>query len=156
VFVDNSLEDILEKVKGCALKGVQLHGRESPGLVDQLKKKNLFVIKALFAAKEPYLSRAKEYSASSALLVEYGKGILPGGNAEPWNYELSCRIDTKSPIIIAGGLSPMNAAEAVKAARPFGVDVSSGVEKSPGMKDIHKVGAFIARINALTDSSQKA
>lgn len=156
VFVDNSLEDILEKVKRCALKGVQLHGKEPPELVDQLKKEHLLVIKALFAAKEPYLSRAKEYSTASALLVEYGKGILPGGNAESWNYKLSCRIDTKSPVIIAGGLSPMNATEAVMAARPFGVDVSSGVEKSPGMKDIHKVGAFIARINALTDSSQKA
>lgn len=156
VFVDNSLEDILEKVKGCALKGVQLHGKEYPELVDRLKKEHLFVIKALFAAKEPYLSRAKEYSTASALLVEYGKGILPGGNAESWNYELSCRIDTKTPVIIAGGLSPDNVTKAMKTARPFGVDVSSGVEKSPGMKDIHKVGAFIARINALTDPSQKA
>ena len=156
VFVDNSLEDILEKVKRCGLKGVQLHGKESPELVDRLKKEDLFVIKALFAAKEPYLSRAMEYSNASALLVEYGKGILPGGNAESWNYELSSRINTKCPIIIAGGLSPMNAAEAVKTARPFGVDVSSGVEKSPGMKDITKVGAFMARINPMTDSSQKA
>ena len=156
VFVDNSLEDILEKVKRCALKGVQLHGKEPPDLVEQLKKEHLFVIKALFAAKEPYLSRAKEYSTASALLVEYGKGILPGGNAESWNYELSCRIDMKSPIIIAGGLSPDNVTKAVKTVRPFGVDVSSGVEKSPGMKDIHKVGAFIARTNTLTDSSQKA
>ena len=156
VFVDNSLEDILEKVKRCALKGVQLHGKEPPDLVEQLKKEHLFVIKALFAAKEPYLSRAKEYSTASALLVEYGKGILPGGNAESWNYELSCRIDTKCPIIIAGGLSPDNVTKAVKTARPFGVDVSSGVEKSPGMKDITKVGAFMARINPMTDSSQKA
>ena len=153
VFVDNSLEDILKIVKGCGLKGVQLHGKESPELVGQLKKEDLFVIKALFAAKEPYLSRAMEYSNASALLVEYGKGILPGGNAESWNYELSCRIDTKTPVIIAGGLSPMNAAEAVKTARPFGVDVSSGVEKIPGLKDIDKVTAFIARVKSLTDLS---
>jgi phosphoribosylanthranilate isomerase len=156
VFVDNGFDDILEKVKECGLKGVQLHGREFPGLVDRLKKEHLFVIKALFAAKEPYLSRAKEYSAASALLVEYGKGILPGGNAESWNYALSRQINTKSPIIIAGGLSPDNVTKAVKTVRPFGVDVSSGVEKSPGMKDITKVGAFITRINTLTNSSQKA
>ena len=145
VFVDNSFEDIMEKAQRCSLKGVQLHGKESPELVDQLKKEHLFVIKALFAAKEPYLSQAKEYSAASALLVEYGRGILPGGNAESWNYELSSRINTKCPIIIAGGLSPMNAAEAVMAGRPFGVDVSSGVEKTPGLKDIDKINAFIAR-----------
>lgn len=153
VFVDNSLEDILEKVRGCGLKGVQLHGKESPELVDQLKKEDLFVIKALFAAKEPHLSRAKEYSGTSALLVEYGKGLLPGGNAESWDYELSSGIRTKCPIIIAGGLSPMNAAEAVKAARPFGVDVSSGVEKTPGLKDMDKVRAFITRVRSLTDVS---
>ncbi|MDA8136762.1 MAG: phosphoribosylanthranilate isomerase [Desulfobacteraceae bacterium] len=156
VFVDNDFNDIMEKVKGCALKGVQLHGKESPELVDQLKKEHLFVIKSLFAAKEPYLSRAKEYSAASALLVEFGKGILPGGNAESWNYELSRQINMKIPLIIAGGLSPDNVTKAVKTARPFGVDVSSGVEQSPGLKDIHKVGSFIARINVLSDSSQKA
>jgi phosphoribosylanthranilate isomerase len=156
VFVDNDFNDIMEKVKGCALKGVQLHGKESPELVDQLKKEHLFVIKSLFAAKEPYLSRAKEYSAASALLVEFGKGILPGGNAESWNYELSRQINTKIPLIIAGGLSPDNIAKAVKTARPFGVDVSSRVEKSPGLKDTHKVGAFISRVNLLSDSSQKA
>jgi len=153
VFVDNSFEDIMEKVKKCGLNGVQLHGKESPELVDQLKKEHLFVIKALFAAKEPYLVQANEYSTASALLVEYGKGVLPGGNAESWNYELSSRIDTKCPIIIAGGLSPMNAAEAVMAARPFGVDVSSGVEKTPGLKDIDKVNAFIARLESPTDLS---
>lgn len=155
VFVDNSLEDILEKVKGCGLKGVQLHGKESPELLGQLKKEGLFVIKALFAAKEPYLSRAKEYSAASALLVECGRGILPGGNAESWNYKLSCRIDTKCPVIIAGGLSPANVAEVVRSARPFGVDVSSGVEKTPGLKDLNKVKSFITQVNLLTDSSKR-
>jgi len=152
VFVDNSFEDIMETVRQCALKGVQLHGKESPGLVDQLRKQDLFVIKALFAAKEPYLSQAKAYSNASALLVEHGKGILPGGNAESWDYERSCHIHTKSPVIIAGGLSPDNVAEAVTAARPFGVDVSSGVEIFPGIKDLIKVESFIAQVKPQTDS----
>ena len=155
VFVDNLFEDIMEKVKGCSLKGVQLHGKEPPELVDRLKKENLFVIKALFAAKKPDLNQARDYSNASSLLVESGKGILPGGNAESWTYEISRRIKTKTPVIIAGGLSPDSITGALKAARPFGVDVSSGVEKIPGMKDLSKVKSFIARINALTDSSKR-
>jgi len=156
VFVNDSFEDIMEKVRKCSLKGVQLHGEESSELVDQLKKENLYVIKTLFVAKNPYLKQAQEYSAASSLLVEYGKGILPGGNAEFWNYEMSLEIKTKCPVIISGGLSPDTIEQALKTARPFGVDVSSGVEKSPGIKDINKIKSFIARINALTDSSEKA
>jgi len=155
VFVDYFFEDIMETVRQCGLKGAQLHGKESPELVVRLRKEKLFVIKALFAAKEPYLGEAKAYSTASALLVEYGKGDLPGGNAESWNYETSCRIDAKNPVIIAGGLSPENVALAVKAARPFGVDVSSGVEKAPGIKDINKVESFIARISTLTGASKR-
>lgn len=154
VFVDNSFEDIMEKVRRCGLNGVQLHGNESPGLADRLKKENLFVIKALFAAKEPHLNQATDYSHVSALLVEYGKGRHPGGNAETWNYEIPIKI--KIPVIIAGGLSEATIANALKAARPFGVDVSSGVEISPGKKDINKVESFIARVNALTNSLKKA
>ncbi len=151
VFVDHSFKEIMEKVRHCALKGVQLHGKESPGLVDQLKRENLFVIKALFAAKEPYLNQANKYENASSLLVEYGKGNLPGGNAESWDYELACYIKTKRPVIISGGLSPYSVADAIRAAGPFGVDVSSGVEKYPGMKDINKVRSFIARIDSLME-----
>lgn len=156
VFVDNSFEDIMEKVRQCSLKGVQLHGEESSELVDQLRKENLYVIKTLFVAKKPYLKQAQNFPTASSLLVEYGKGILPGGNAEFWNYEMSFEIKTKCPVIIAGGLSPDTIEQALKTARPFGVDVSSGVEKSPGIKDLNKVKSFIARMNALTDSSKKA
>ncbi len=155
VFVDNSFQDIMEKVNQCALKGVQLHGKESPELVDRLKKENLFVIKTLFAAKKPYIRQAKDYLTASALLVEYGQGILPGGNAESWNYEISCRINVKCPVIIAGGLSPDNVARAVKTARPFGVDVSSGVEKTPGIKDLNKVESFIAQATSMNDPSKR-
>ena len=155
VFVDNPFEDIMEKVRRCALKGVQLHGNEPPELVDRLRKEDLFVIKALFAGKKPDLNQAREYSNASSLLVESGKGILPGGNAESWNYKISRSIKTKTPVIIAGGLSSDSITGALKAARPFGVDVSSGVEKIPGIKDLNKIKSFIARINALTDSSKR-
>ena len=152
VFVDASYEAIMEKVNQCALKGVQLHGNEPPELVDRLLEKNLLVIKALFATKEPFLTQASKYKNASFFLIEYGKGSLPGGNAESWNYEQALQLKTKTPVILAGGLHPDNICQAIKTARPAGIDVSSGVEKSHGIKDLNKVESFITRINSSVES----
>lgn len=163
VFVNESYEGIMEKVNACGLKGVQLHGNEPPELIDDLLKENLVVIKALFATKEPFLSQAPLYPNASFFLVEYGKGTLPGGNAESWNYELSLQLETKTsvktkpsikrktPVILAGGLHPDNICQAIRTAKPTAVDVSSGVEKTYGIKDLNKVNAFITRVNAFSD-----
>jgi phosphoribosylanthranilate isomerase len=149
VFVDTSFEQIMEKVVRCRLKGVQLHGTEPPELVTRLLKEDLIVIKALFAARPPLLSEAATYKDASFILVEYGKGTLPGGNAESWDYGISRGLETKLPVILAGGLNPENIRAAIQTARPSAIDVSSGVEKSYGIKDIDKVKAFIARIKAI-------
>jgi phosphoribosylanthranilate isomerase len=145
VFVDESFEFIMERVERCHLTAVQLHGQESPTLVERLAKKNLRVIKALFAAKKPDLSDASLYPAASFCLVEYGKGILPGGNAEAWDYGLSARLNTQVPLMLAGGLTCENIEQAIGLANPVAVDLSSGVEKVPGLKDIKKVASFIRK-----------
>ena len=88
----------MERIEKCNLTAVQLHGQEPPTLVEKLAKENLVVIKALFATKKPYLSDAYLYSAASFCLVEYGKGILPGGNAEAWDSGLSARLNTRIPL----------------------------------------------------------
>jgi len=146
VFVNESYSFIMERVKKCNLKAVQLHGREPPELVEKLAKKNLIVIKALFAVKKPDLSCASLYSAASFNLVECGRGVLPGGNAETWDYRLSCRINSKTPLMLAGGLTPDNIGRAICLARPAAVDLSSGVEKAHGVKDIKKVQSFIQQV----------
>ncbi|MCF6245869.1 MAG: phosphoribosylanthranilate isomerase [Desulfobacula sp.] len=146
VFVDASYDAIMEKVKSCHLKGVQLHGNESPKLVEQLVKKKLMVIKALFSKKAPFIDQATEYSRASFILVEYGKGILPGGNAESWDYKQCRNLNTGIPVILAGGLNAKNVCLAVKDVCPAAVDVSSGVEKSPGIKDLKKIAAFILQV----------
>ncbi|MCK4766837.1 MAG: phosphoribosylanthranilate isomerase [Desulfobacula sp.] len=148
VFVNESYDSIMEKVNQCALKGVQLHGNEPPDLVDRLLEKKLLVIKALFATKEPFLTQASRYKNASFFLIEYGKGALPGGNAESWDYELSLQLKTKIPLVLAGGLHPGNICQAIKAARPAAVDVSSGVEKSYGIKNLNKVESFITRVKS--------
>ena len=116
--------------------------------MERLAKEELVVIKALFAAKEPDLSDACLYPTASFCLVEYGKGVLPGGNAAAWDYGLTARLNTRVPIMLAGGLSPENVAEAISLANPKAVDVSSGVEKAHGIKDMKKVKSFIGQIKS--------
>ncbi len=149
VFVNASYSEIMKKVDSCNLKGVQLHGNESPDLINRLKSHDLVVIKALFAEKKPKLNQAGLYSHSHFLLVEYGKGILPGGNAETWDYRLIQKMKSKTPIVLAGGLSTKNVRQAIIDAKPDGVDISSGVEKEFGIKDLNKVKTFITQVKSV-------
>lgn len=143
VFVDESFERIMDRVDGCGLKGVQLHGNESPALVAKLAAENLVVIKTLFATKTPFLAQADLYPSASFLLVEQGGGRLPGGNAKVWDYGLCDNVNLPRPMMLAGGLCCENIQEAIGLARPRAVDISSGVEKTPGLKDMEKVKTFI-------------
>lgn len=143
VFVNESFDHIMERAERCHLTAVQLHGQESPKLVEKLAKENLLVIKALFAVKKPDLTDALLYTGATFCLVEYGKGILPGGNAEAWDYGVSAKLNTRVPLMLAGGLSCENIRQAIGLANPAAVDVSSGVEKTHGVKDIKKVTTFI-------------
>lgn len=145
VFVNETFEGIMEKVEKCSLKAVQLHGRESPDLVSRLRNENLTVIKALYMECDPHVSTARQYDPDG-FLVECAKGVLPGGNALSWNFERVRELDTDKPVLIAGGLSLSNIYDAVSKAKPDAVDVSSGVEQAPGLKDLDRVKAFITTV----------
>jgi phosphoribosylanthranilate isomerase len=153
VFVDETFSNIMHIAGYCRLKGVQLHGNECPGLVERLAKEKLIVIKALFSGRKPHIDDACNYGAS-AFLVECGKGVLPGGNAEVWDWKEAQRLGNNFPLILAGGLSYENVAAAVNASLPDAVDVSSGVESSPGRKDLNKVASFIKKVSGC--STQQA
>lgn len=142
VFVNETFDNIMQKVNYCYLDCVQLHGSESPGLVSRLVQENIVVIKALFVEGRPSLEEAANYQAS-AYLVECGKGILPGGNALQWDWNKAYDFGEQHPFILAGGLAPENICRAVTESAPDAVDVSSGVESSPGRKDSNKVKSFI-------------
>jgi len=142
VFVNETFSSIMRRVEYCHLSAVQLHGQESSELVRRLCNQNLQVIKALFIDGYPSLKDAENYPAS-AFLVECGRGKLPGGNALQWNWDQARSFGEKYPLIIAGGLSPENVSHAIKVSYPHAVDVSSGVESSPGHKDIDKVSLFL-------------
>jgi len=145
VFVDESFNSIAEIVMNCGLKAIQLHGNESPEDVEKLKSLGAPVIKSMYMKGDPSIERAPLYNAS-AYLVECEKGILPGGNAMTWKWEDAAGFGKHHPFILAGGLTPDNVLTAISTAKPDAVDVSSGVEVSPGKKDIQKVRQFIANV----------
>ena len=145
VFVDEPFEGVMATASQAGLTAVQLHGNESPEVVERLRREGLFVIKTLFADGAPTFDDAPRYPAS-AFLVECGKGPLPGGNAYAWEWSSAVAFGGHYPLILAGGLDPKNAAQAVRAASPDAVDVSSGVEAGPGRKNIRKVEQFIAAV----------
>ncbi len=145
VFVDDSEDVVLKKARSCGLTAVQLHGRETPETVRRLREEGLIVLKGLFASREPTLAAAPDY-APTAFLVECGKGALPGGNAAVWNWSGVREFGRRYPLVLAGGLSPENVAEAIAAAEPDSVDVSSGVESAPGVKSPDKIKAFVRAV----------
>jgi phosphoribosylanthranilate isomerase len=145
VFVDEPFEGVMALATHTGFTAVQLHGSEAPEVVERLRREGLFVIKALFADRAPGIETASQYSAS-AYLVECGQGALPGGNAHAWEWGRAAALGQRHPLILAGGLTPTNAAQAVRAALPDAVDVSSGVEAVPGRKNIRKVEQFIAAV----------
>jgi phosphoribosylanthranilate isomerase len=145
VFVDEPYETIRHKVDVCGLTGVQLHGHEPTELVRQLGAKKILVIKALFADAEPSFKQAGTYAAD-AFLVEYGRGVLPGGNAQAWQWDRAETLGDQYPLILAGGLSAENVAQAMSSCRPDAVDASSSLESIPGQKDLDKVAQFISAV----------
>jgi phosphoribosylanthranilate isomerase len=146
VFVDEPLARMVAAAVEAGLSAVQLHGNEPPSVAAHLGREGLVVMKALFAEREPHFDRAAHYRAS-AFLVECGRGVLPGGNALAWEWAGAAGLAGLYPVILAGGLTPDNVAQAVRAAGPDAVDVSSGVESAPGRKDLRKVADFIAAVS---------
>jgi len=166
VFVNESFENIMEHVEYCGLDAVQLHGNESNALICRLQKQKnqkgqknqkdqkIKIIKALFDGRRPDLKTASSYSAD-AYLVECGKGEQPGGNALEWDWGAAKKLTTRQPLIIAGGLRPDNVSQAILASLPHAVDVSSGVEEKPGIKDLAKVKAFVKAVKNTQTQSKK-
>ena len=146
VFVNQASELVREIAADLALDAVQLHGDETP---DDLRELDLlFVIKALRVGLDFSETEAVGYP-SNALLLDSWSQSLPGGTGEtfPWSIAAALR-PRVNRLILAGGLTSDNVAEAIRTVRPFAVDVCSGVEVRPGEKDQAKVSQFIQNVRA--------
>ena len=143
VFV-NADEDIVTRAIGeCGLSLLQFHGDEPPDFCMQF---GLMSMKAFRIRDAESLKEIPNYPTDAYLLDAYSPGAR-GGTGEKFNWNLAIEAQKfGKPVFLAGGLTPENVGDAVRKVRPFGVDVSSGVESSPGKKDHAKIRAFIAAV----------
>ena len=140
VFVNAPEDFVLRAVRDCGLNLLQFHGDETP---DYCLQFGLMSMKAFRVRDASSLEAVRSYPTDAWLLDAYNPDKL-GGTGEAFNWDLAREAQTWGrPIFLAGGLNPGNAAEAIRRARPYALDVSSGVEASPGRKDHAKVRAFI-------------
>jgi phosphoribosylanthranilate isomerase len=142
LFVNADPEDIAATADQCHLDMIQLHGDESPGFCQALNRR---LIKAFRVKDESSLSRLSDYRVSGYLLDTYVEGAM-GGTGKVFDWNLAVKAKQHGRIILAGGLNPNTVPSAIRQVRPYGVDVSSGVEADPGRKDPAKVKAFIRSV----------
>jgi len=141
VFVDEKADMIKEICDFCGIQTVQLHGNEQPSYLKELEGYKL--IKAFRVKEEDDLKQLANYKPHAFLLDSYVKGVM-GGTGVSFNWEIARQAHKYGTIILSGGLTPKNVKEAIQMVKPYAVDVSSGVESSPGKKDKSLLKRFIA------------
>jgi phosphoribosylanthranilate isomerase len=140
VFVNPAESDVFEAISRCGLNLLQFHGDERPEFCTQF---GVMSVKAFRMRDAASLAALPRYPTDAWLLDTYA-AEQAGGTGKTFNWDLAVEAGNLGrPIFLAGGLTPENVADAVRRVRPFAVDVSSGVESSPGKKDHAKVRAFI-------------
>lgn len=151
VFVDPTEHEVLSAVERCGLNLVQLCGDEPPEFCDRMPVPVIKVIRVVdgfaYDDAEKYLGHV------AAVLLETKVGGMSGGTGERFDWDAVGAVPPGLPAFVAGGLDAGNVAECVRTMRPDGVDVSSGVESSPGVKDHAAVSAFV---RAVAEADQEA
>ena len=145
VFVNPTEAEVRAAIGACGLDTLQFHGEEAPDFCRQF---GLKVIKAFRVRDESSLAGLKQFPTEAWLLDSYVAGQR-GGTGAAFNWDLAAQaVQRGGRVILAGGLTPENVAEAVRRVRPYALDVSSGVESAPGHKDAGKLRAFLAAARA--------
>ncbi len=148
VFVNASLEDITHAAEALHLTHVQLHGDEGPAFCGEVARRTgAKVIKAMRIASASDFQDLARFHTDFHLLDTGRRGSY-GGTGETWDWALASKRARTVPAILSGGLTAENVAAGIAAVEPYAVDVSSGVEASPGVKDPDKLAAFIAAVPA--------
>ncbi|MGD1036880.1 MAG: phosphoribosylanthranilate isomerase [Roseiarcus sp.] len=159
--VDASDETLAAIVSAIGPDFLQLHGAESPERVVEISREfALPVIKALGVADAGGFDKAREYEEAADWLLIDAKppegATRPGGNGAPFDWRLARSFVPQKPWLLSGGLDPVNVGEAIALSQARGVDVSSGVERAPGIKDSEKIKAFVAAARAAFARSHEA
>ncbi len=151
VTVNASQEVLDEIVETVSPDILQLHGSETPEKVAEIKSRyGLPVMKAFAIRNQEDMEASLKYSGVADVLLFDAKppkgSELPGGNGVSFDWSLLDSFNTDTPIMLSGGLSAENIIEAISIAHPEGIDISSGVETSPGVKDIELISQFLQTV----------
>ena len=148
VFVNKNVNEIEDIIKNVRLKYVQLHGSEDEEYIKTLKRIGVKVIKSISISNINDLRNISKYNSSDYFLFDYKpmKNELPGGNSKSFDWNILKSLNTNKPWFLSGGISIKNIQEILNDVNPFGIDLSSGVEKELGIKDNHIINNFIDKL----------
>ena len=148
VFVNNNFDDIVKIIKNLNLKFVQLHGSEDQIYIEKLKKTGVKIIKSISVSNKNDLNNIDKYQNVDYFLFDYKplKGELPGGNSKSFNWDILKHLNTDKPWFLSGGININNIEKINNNLNPFGIDLSSGVEKELGIKDNGIINNFIEKL----------
>jgi len=154
VFVDRPVHEVVELVNHCRLTHIQLHGHEDFSYCKELERKgNRTLIKAFRVGPDTTATEFTDFDdvVQGFLLDTYKKGVA-GGTGDTFDWTIIRRLHLKRPLILAGGLNPDNVREAIASVRPYAIDINSGVEKAPGIKDHDLLSGLIRQVRLLEAS----
>jgi phosphoribosylanthranilate isomerase len=148
VFVNATLDHVAGIAEEVGLTMLQMHGDEGPAFCSEAARRTgCKVLKAARVRSRADIQALAPFHTDYHLLDSYSRDV-PGGTGETFAWEITRAHRGPTPVILSGGLTPDNVADAISVVRPFAVDVASGVERSPGRKDPHKLRAFAAAVAA--------
>jgi phosphoribosylanthranilate isomerase len=149
VFVNSTLEEVVDAAERENLTLLQFHGEEGPSFcTEAARRTGAKVMKAMRVTSAADVQAAQAFRTDLHLFDAYWHGIH-GGTGKSFDWDLVAKRRSKVPMVLAGGLTAENVAGAIQLAKPYAVDVVSGVEAEPGIKDRGRVEAFIEAAHAV-------
>ena len=148
VFVNKNINELEEIIKNVKLKYVQLHGSEDELYIKNLKKIGVKIIKSISISNKNDLKKINKYKSVDYFLFDYKpkKNELPGGNSKSFDWNILKNLKLNKPWFLSGGININNIQQILDDINPFGIDLSSGVEKELGIKDNHIINNFIEKL----------
>ena len=148
VFFNKKISEIEEIIKNLKLRYVQLHGSENESYIRDVKKNDVKIIKSISINNVNDLKKIYHYNSADYFLFDYKplKGELPGGNAKSFDWKILKDLKTDKPWFLSGGININNIQKIIKDIKPFGIDLSSGVEKELGIKNNRIINNFISKL----------
>mgnify|MGYP001162595189 FL=1 len=149
VFVNFEFDSLVNYINDLDLKFIQLHGDENNNYINKIKKKGVKVIKKISLRNKSDLNKINDFDEADFFLFDYKPeaGELPGGNAKQFNWDIIKDLNINKPWFLSGGINLGNIQTIKRQFNPYGIDLSSGVEKELGIKDNDIINNFIDELN---------